>query len=111
MNSLDLDMILLLAQDAAIPTGTFEWIIKNGVAGLLLVVAAVEGWLIWRLLNDRTALEVEYRQKIEKLKDDQAENTEKQMNSRIEELGKIQVLLSENRDAMRRMLKLAGDDD
>lgn len=102
---------LLLADGDGLPTGTFEWIIKNGIAGLLLVICAIEGWVIWRLLHDMRTLEIEYRQKIEKLKDDQATKVESLMNSRITESEKTQVLLAENREAMKRMLKLAGDDD
>lgn len=102
--------IQLLLADGELPTGTFEWIIKNGIAGLLLVICAIEGWVIWRLLHDMRSLEIEYRGKIEKLKDDQAAKVEALMNSRIAETEKTQVLLAENREAMKKMLKLAGDD-
>lgn len=110
MRVLDLTQLTLFADGDVLPTSTFEWIIKNGIAGLLLVIGTIEGWVIWRLLHDKTALEVEYRQKIEKLKDDSAAKTEAQMNSRIVEMEKTQVLLAENREAMKRMLEFAGDD-
>lgn len=53
--------------DTVLPTNDFDWIIQNGIVGLLLAAVFILGSFVFYLLKRQSTLEREYRQKQEEL--------------------------------------------
>jgi len=74
--------------EAILPLKTFEWVLEHGIAGLLLVLVFILGWVVWRQQgeikdlqkerhDERVEIEREYRGKVETLLREQVKVTQK----------------------------------
>ena len=74
--------------DEVLPLKTFEWVLEHGISGLLLVIAFILGWVIYKQQSDikelqderhdeRVGVEREYRDKVEALLREQVKVTQR----------------------------------
>lgn len=106
----------LSSGESVLPLRTFEWALEHGIAGLLLIIVFIAGWVIWRQQGEikaiaegrhqeRVALEREYRDKVEALLREQVKITQKTgtlVSQTNEVLRSLNLVVDENE---------AGEDD
>jgi hypothetical protein len=97
--------------EAVLPLKTFEWVLEHGIAGLLLVIVFILGWVVWRQQDEikelqeerhdeHVSLEREYRDKVEALLREQVKVTQK-----------TGILVAQTNEVLRSLTLVVDEDD